>query len=104
MIDDIAKELVRVRRDLRLRAFRLSATVSGTASLPEWMIEQALRIEVNEVDFMDAVYRARIMLPGQIPDAIMGVRVYLIGQRYPQLPAPGWRIINPFVKKESVVG
>ena len=89
MIADIANELHRVRREVM------------KMGLPDWMIYQALRIEINEYALLEAWHRegSPSINPMRPPTEIMGVRVYAIQERFGAIPAPGWRIINPFEQK-----
>lgn len=103
MIADIANELHRVRRKVRggvlmEHGARITDTVK-TTTFPEWMIDRALRVEVNEYDFYEHCWRNGGEPP---PTEISGVSIYLIPARFEQLPAPGWRIINPFEQPTRV--
>ena len=116
MIDDIAKELEHIKRCLTksfvysdyqpiiARNYGLNAAnepIKGVR-LPHWFIEQGLRIEVNEYDYLDAVrYNVFGRTDPRAVPKVMGVQVYLISSRYEQLPAPGWRIVNPFERQRD---
>lgn len=101
MIADIANELRRVIRELCRSHFQVDS--SHLVRIPEWMIEQGLRVEVNEYDLLEAWHRDHNrMTNGRPPTEIMGVRLYLLSPQFADvLPERGWRIINPFVKPSA---
>lgn len=99
MINDIANELHKVRRQIRQSLiFSGSGNQVSSMPIPEWLIDQAVRVEVNEYDYIDAWYNDRLNHGGEPPLTIMGIRVYPIPPRFDQLPSPGWRIVDPFRK------
>lgn len=112
MIDDIANELARIRRQLRNSALFVGGAIeTSSVVLPNWLIDQALRIEVREEALLEAWHSGEFDQHGDgrfspLPKTIMGVALYIVSRAYTQpdgLPDCGWRIIDPFVKPPSKI-
>lgn len=89
MIDDIRKAAHDALRDV----------IRSADGPRDWAVAQrAIRIEVDHEAYFEIerwMYQSGIVYPGRertVPDTLDGFALYKVFK----LPAPGWRIVNPW--------